>query len=45
MKNLLLTQLPDSAIKPSGQLAKVIAHRGQPDRIRKLLAMPAKGVA
>src|SRR5262245_24158616 len=45
MKNLLLTQLPDSAIKPFGQFAKVIAHCGQSHRIGKLLAMPGKGVA
>jgi hypothetical protein len=42
MKNLSLTQFLDSAIKPFGQLAKVIARRGQPDRIRKLLSMPGK---
>src|SRR5262245_47204913 len=45
MKNLLLTQLPDSAIKPFGQLAKVIAHCCQSHRVGKLLAMPGKGVA
>src|SRR5262245_35602941 len=45
MKDLLLTQLSDSAIKPFGQLAKVISHCGQSHRVRKLHAMPGKGAA